>query len=686
MTVSLCARVVAVCAVAGLTCLAVARAPAAPLPVVTLATWDHVPYVGEGLPGGGYATQLVKTALERAGYRVRLSVVPAARARYMAEVGSVDGVMPIASDPQNREAFELSAAFPGDRLGLLKRRSMKFALPRDAVHDAGRFWQALKPFRLGLLRGDYQLARAARVPDMRLELATSDLQNIDKLAHKRVDLLVIDRFTAADVILKHRPHLVGELSFVPGRPLERDFHVGFSRARPGHAVLRAAFDRALAQLRSEGGLDQIRALHGLRPARVRTENDGRLVIATVDNPDMKIMQKLSRHYEERHSGVKLEWSVLDENTLRTRLLSDVALDDGQYDVMTIGSFEATTWAQMEWLTPLASIPPSYDLADLLTPVREQLTTRGAMYALPFYAESSATFYRTDLLARAGLSMPEHPTYAQLELFARRLHDPANGVYGVCLRGQPGWGANMAFITTLVHTSGGRWFDLQWSPTLDTPAWRSALELYQRLGRFAPPSAPHNNYNENLALFAAGQCALWVDATVAAGVLFDPRRSRVHDRTGYARAPTAATPRGSSWLWVWALAVPSSSRSQGEARNFVTWATSREYAALVGASEGWLAAPPGVRRSTYEEPAYRAAAPFGPFVRAAVESARPAENTLEPSPYQGHYVARLEYPAVGDLVGAEAQKVLLGRQSPVQALTRSQRIVAERVSEVGDGNQ
>jgi sorbitol/mannitol transport system substrate-binding protein len=666
----------------GLVLLIPVAAPAVPTPLITLATWEHVPYVGEGLPGGGYAFQVVKTALERAGYRVRLSIVPAARARYMAEIGAADAVMPIASDSEDRAAFALSAAFPGDRLGLLKRRSMKFSLPADAAQDGEHFWRALQPYRLGLLRGDYQLARATRMPAMRLELATSDLQNIDKLAHKRVDLLVIDRFTAADLILKHRPHLVGELSFVPGPPLERDFRVGFSRKRPDHEQVRAAFDRALDQLRSDGTLEQIRALHGLRPPRARQVNDGRLVIATVDNPDMKIMQKLSRRYEDGHPGVTLEWSVLDENTLRTRLLSDVALDGGQYDVMTIGSFEATTWAQLEWLSPIA-VPPSYDLDDLLKPVRDQLTTRGALYALPFYGESSATFYRTDLFQKAGLGMPEHPTYAELEAFAKRLHDPAHGVFGVCLRGQPGWGANMAFLTTLVHSSGGRWFDLQWNPTLDTPAWHAAIQLYQRLSRYAPPSAPHNNYNENLALFAAGQCALWVDATVSAGVLFDPRRSRVHDRTGYAHAPTASTPKGASWLWVWALGVPRSSKSQSEARSFVLWATSKEYTALVAQSEGWLAAPPGVRRSTYEQPAYRAAAPFAPFVRAAIESANPADNTLEPAPYEGHYVARVEYPAVGDLVGAEMQRMLLGKATVTQALSRAQRIVAERVRDAAE---
>ena len=38
-------------------------------------------------------------------------------------------------------------------------------------------------------------------------------------------------------------------------------------------------------------------------------------------------------------------------------------------------------------------------------------------ALPFYAESSITYYRTDLFKEAGLTMPERPTWEQIGDFA-----------------------------------------------------------------------------------------------------------------------------------------------------------------------------------------------------------------------------------------------------------------------------
>ena len=88
-----------------------------------------------------------------------------------------------------------------------------------------------------------------------------------------------------------------------------------------------------------------------------------------------------------------------------------------------------------------------------------LTVDGKLYAVPFYAESSFTMYRKDLFEKAGLTMPEHPTYEQIKQFADKLTDKSSGVYGICLRGKPGWGENMAFLGTLVNTNGGEWFKI-----------------------------------------------------------------------------------------------------------------------------------------------------------------------------------------------------------------------------------
>ena len=110
--------------------------------------------------------------------------------------------------------------------------------------------------------------------------------------------------------------------------------------------------------------------------------------------------------------------------LRQRVTTDIATEGGQFDVMTIGTYEVPIWAAQDWLVPLDDLPADYDVEDVLKPVREGLSYDGKLYALPFYAESSMLFYRKDLFEQAGIEVPEQPTWQQVKEWAAQLHDPA----------------------------------------------------------------------------------------------------------------------------------------------------------------------------------------------------------------------------------------------------------------------
>ena len=408
-----------------------------------------------------------------------------------------------------------------------------------------------------------------------------------------------------------------------------------------------------------------------------------LTVATVNNSDMIIMQRLSPRFEAA-TGIQLNWVVLEENILRQRVTTDIATGGGQFDILTIGSYETPIWGAQGWLVPLEDFDESYDYDDLIAPIRRSLSVDGMMYAAPFYGESSFTFYRTDLFESAGLEMPERPTYEHIATFAETLHNPDNGIYGICLRGKPGWGENMAYVNTLVNTFGGRWFDADWTPRLTTPEWQEAITFYvDLLNNYGPPGASSNGHNENRALFADGRCAMWIDATSAAGYIFNPSDSRVADNTGFTRAPVAETPNGSAWSWAWALAVPSSSRQTDAAKQFVQWATSKEYVQLVGETDGWGVAPPGTRRSTYQNPAYQEAAPFSQFVINAIQNADPTRPTRDPVPYTGiQFVAIPEFQGLGSQVGQTIAAALAGQMSVDEALQSAQDAAQRTMEQAG----
>lgn len=408
-----------------------------------------------------------------------------------------------------------------------------------------------------------------------------------------------------------------------------------------------------------------------------------LVIATVNNGDMIRMQGLTADFTAKHPGIRLEWVTLEENVLRQRVTTDIATRGGQFDVLTIGTYEVPIWAERGWLKPL-QFSADYDVDDLLPKIRDAVSHDGKLYAAPFYGEGSMLMYRTDLLAKAGLSMPAQPSWDFVIDAAHKTTDPAAGVYGICLRGKAGWGENMAFLSAMANSFGARWFDPQWRPQFDTPQWKDTLQTYVDLMRSAgPPGAASNGFNENLALFNAGKCAMWVDATVAASFVSDPKESKVADKVGFAAAPDKGLGKSAGWLWAWSLAVPASSKKADSAQKFIAWATSKGYSELVASKEGWANVPPGTRKSLYANPAYRQAAPFAAQTLAAIEAADTRHPTVEPVPYVGvQYAAIPEFQSIATAVGQQFSAALTGSASVEAALANAQSATEREMRRAG----
>lgn len=408
-----------------------------------------------------------------------------------------------------------------------------------------------------------------------------------------------------------------------------------------------------------------------------------LTIATVNNSDMIRMQKLSKTFESEHPDIKLNWVVLEENVLRQRLTTDIATQGGQFDVLTIGMYEAALWGGKGWLEPMKDLPASYALDDVFPSVRESLSVKGSLYALPFYAESSITYYRTDLFKAAGLTMPERPTWEEIAGFAEKLTQKDKEQYGICLRGKAGWGENMALVTTVANAYGARWFDEQWKPEFSGPEWKNALNFYvNTMKKSGPPGASSNGFNENLALFNSGKCAIWVDASVAGSFVTDKTQSKVADSVGFTFAPHQVTDKGSAWLYSWALAIPTSSKAKDAAKTFSAWATSKEYGELVAKTDGIANVPPGTRASTYSD-AYMSAAPFAKVTLESLKAADPSKPTLKPVPYIGIQLVTIpEFQAVGTQVGKLFSAALIGQTTVDQALAAAQQTTEREMKRAG----
>ncbi|MCK8484343.1 sugar ABC transporter substrate-binding protein [Aliiroseovarius sp. S2029] len=408
-----------------------------------------------------------------------------------------------------------------------------------------------------------------------------------------------------------------------------------------------------------------------------------ITIATVNNGDMIRMQGYTDDFTAK-TGHEVEWVTLEENVLRQRVTTDITTKGGAFDIMTIGMYETPIWGANGWLVPLDDLSAEYDVDDILPAMRAGLSHDGTLYAAPFYGESSMIMYRTDLMEKAGLEMPEAPTWQFIREAAAAMTDRGNEINGICLRGKAGWGEGGAFITVTANSFGARWFDEEWNAQFDQPEWAEALNFFVgMMEESGPPGYATNGFNENLSLFQQGKCGMWIDATVAASFVTNPDDSTVADKVGFALAPNSeGVEKKSNWLWAWALAIPAGSQKVDIAKEFIEWATSKEYIELVAAKEGWANVPPGARTSLYENENYQGV-PFAKMTLDSIQAADPTNPTVKPVPYVGiQFVAIPEFAGIATEVSQEFSAAYAGQQSVEEALEKAQAITNDAMEAAG----
>jgi len=412
---------------------------------------------------------------------------------------------------------------------------------------------------------------------------------------------------------------------------------------------------------------------------------GSINVAIVDIPNTQDLAHLTPSLFTNRTNIKVNYTILDEGTLREVTTGGVPAGGRRFDVVMIGPYEAPQFGKDGYITDLTRLASSdrpYELDDVIPTVRNALSYRGKLYASPFLGESSFLMYRKDVLKHAGIEMPAHPTWTQVADIARRIDTPDRA--GICMRGKPGWGELGAPLTTVLNTFGGTWWSAKpdgsvGKAMVDRPEFRGALQFYVDLVRDAGENdAAGASYNQCLEQYRSGKVAMWYDSTVAAGLL-EADDSDVRGRNGYAPAPVERT-RASGWLWSWALAIPTSSSKADLAWRYISWATGPRYLKEAGPRipGGWAAIPPGARRSTYRIPEYeKAAARFAQPTLDAIESA-PIDNpgtTKRPGLPGVQTVGIPEFQDVGNQCTELFSAVIAGRSSIDSALTNCQNIAS-----------
>ncbi|HEY1666978.1 MAG TPA: extracellular solute-binding protein [Trebonia sp.] len=451
------------------------------------------------------------------------------------------------------------------------------------------------------------------------------------------------------------------------------FGTRFRKRRLAAAACAAAVVTAAAACSSGGGGSS----SGSGNAASGNSSTGTVTVAVVSNPLVtgQMIPLTQSVFEKENPGITVKFATYTEGDLRAAIEKDVSTHSNSFNAVMIGPYEAPLFAKNSWLVDLSkqyvASDPSYDASDLLPAVAKSLSYNGDLYAAPFYGESSMLYYNKPMLAAAGITMPAHPTWAQVAADAAKLNKPGSQA-GICLRGLAGWGDNMASLDTVINTFGGEWYNGSWSAQLNSPADTAAINFYVNLIKTAGESgASNDSFNQLLTLYGQGKCAMWYDSTVAATSLATTYPS-VYANTGYAFAPVDKT-TSSGWLWSWSLGIPQGVSDQSAAWKWISWATSKQYDSLVASKYGWSAVPPGSRTSLYSNASYlKAAAPFANITLQSIDGTDPDHPTVNPVPYVGvQYVDIPQFETLGMTVGQQIAGAIAGTESVSQAISAAQ---------------
>lgn len=272
------------------------------------------------------------------------------------------------------------------------------------------------------------------------------------------------------------------------------------------------------------------------------------------------------------SGASFEIDNLNEGDRRAKSRAD-ASTVGKYNVYYVDEANVALFAKSKWIEPLLKhYPKDYDFSDFDAGRQKVATYEGTQWFAPITGGGDMLVYRKDLLEKAGVKPPK--TLEEFVAAVKKLHDPANGVYGVALRGQRGSGSNVWRWMPYFKGNGGQWFAGN-KPTFNSDAAMKATETYLDLFKYSAPGTKTGSWDESTGAFLAGKVAMLIESTPLTGMAIDPKVSQVVGKVAFLPPPTPLTGGG----YGHGFAIGAKANKTEDAKNcaglFVAWATSKK---------------------------------------------------------------------------------------------------------------
>lgn len=244
---------------------------------VRLLTLDWEPYVGSNMPNNGLTAEIITQAFEKAGYDVKIEFHAWDKAMEMARNGKADGVFPAYHEKSREEHFIFSKPFAKSPLALCKIKYFQSPSPGGGVGDEkGHYIQYitdpridqtqalrdLKKYKFGVVKAYAHTPEFDAADFLTKVQVASDEDNIAQLLRDEVQLIVIDRYVARNIMTKKFPWRSGEIEFMQPALSLKNLYLAISKNTNDSEEKLKAFDAGLKILKEDGILDKLMRQYG----------------------------------------------------------------------------------------------------------------------------------------------------------------------------------------------------------------------------------------------------------------------------------------------------------------------------------------------------------------------------------------------------------------------------------------
>ncbi|UUJ38427.1 transporter substrate-binding domain-containing protein [Pseudomonas extremaustralis] len=212
------------------------------------------PFTDATLINGGLATDIVSTALARAGYASEFEQVPWARALMGVGDGRYDVVVNAWYDEARTHLGQFSGEYLLNRVRLIKRRDDPIDFQRlEQLHD----------YPIAVVRGYAYSAAFDGDTQLQKVPVHNFVMAVRMLAAQRVRLTLEDEYVARYYLSRESPRVRNAVEFLPKPLSENSLHILVSLKKPEHAQIVAGFDREIAKMKADGSYERLMRLHGM---------------------------------------------------------------------------------------------------------------------------------------------------------------------------------------------------------------------------------------------------------------------------------------------------------------------------------------------------------------------------------------------------------------------------------------